>query len=194
MLDIFHMSKGKPQTRGYVRPSRRHGAREQIAALVAAGVDDGLIYTEGKTETLADCLQSLRPGDTLAVTTLARLHNRRDGILAVVYELAAKRVILWTVENNKSYAFELVDVLSAVIDAMDELANDKRRMTKQEARRAAQIRHGRTPTEVARRIWEDTKNFPTVGEALAHPDMDGWLVHDAYRKLKARGTQVRAKS
>lgn len=189
------MSKVPAQIRAYVRPSRRHGQREQTAALVAAGISPALTYTEGKHETLGDCLKSLLPGDTLAVMTLARLHNRRDGLLAVVRELAAKHVTLWIVGRDEKYSpADLAKGIDLSIEALDELANDKRRMTRAEARRAAEIRHSRTPTNVARAIWENTKDYPTTGEALAHPDMDGWDLNTAYKKLKARGTAVRAKA
>lgn len=187
------MSKPPVQIRAYVRPSRRHGQREQHAALVAAGIAPDLIYTEGKAETIADCLKSLMEGDTLAVTTLGRIHNRRAGIVAVLGELAARHVTIWEVSTGRKIkAGPMLDALVCAVEALDELANDQRRMTPREARRAAEIRHSRTPTPTARAIWEDTKKYPTIAEALAHPDMDGWDVHAAYKKFGKRGTAVRA--
>lgn len=187
------MSKLPAQIRAYIRPSRRHGQKEQHAALIAAGIDPSLIYTESKTETLADCLKSLMDGDMLAVTTLGRLHNRRDGIVAVLRELALRRVGIWEVSTGRKIRTgPLLDGIRCAIEALDELANDRRRMTPRDARRAAEIRHGRTPTLKARTIWENTKDYPTTGEALAHPDMDGWDISAAYKKLGKRGTAVRA--
>lgn len=189
------MSKVPAQIRAYVRPSRRHGQREQFAALEAAGIDQALTYVESKDETLGDCLKSLMPGDTLAVTTLARLHNRWDGIVAVVRELLAKQITLWEVSTGRKFApGHLTEALDCVTEARDELANDKRLMTARDGRKAAQIRHSRTPTAKARVIWENVTDYPTVDEALAHPDMDGWDVNAAYKKLKARGTAVRRKA
>ncbi len=187
------MSIVSTQIRGYVRPSRRHGKREQIKALTGAGIEPDLIYVERDDETLEDCLKSLVPGDTLAVATLGRIHNRRDGILGVVQELSERGISLWEVTTDRRLDGQLVDIMAAAIEALDELANDRRRMTSDEARKAARIRHDRTPTATARKIWADTTNYPTIDEALAHPDMDGWDRNAAYRKFKARGTQVRRK-
>lgn len=160
----------------------------------AAGISSALTYTEGKHEKLGDCLKSLLPGDTLAVTTLARLHNRRDGLLAVVRELAAKHVTLWIVARDEKYSpADLAKGIDLSIEALDELANDKRRMTPREARKAAQIRHGRTPTATAKAVWQDIEKFPTTGEALEQPEMEGWDTAAAYKKLGPRGTAVRRK-
>lgn len=188
------MSTQQTEIRGYVRQSRRHGQREQLAALEAAGIDRQLIYVEGKDENLGDCLASLIEGDTLAVTTLARLHNRRDGILAAVRELVEKRVTIWEVSTGKRHCGDLEGALETAIAALDELANDKRSMTPAQARKAAQIRHGRTPTETAKRIWLDTDAYQTAGEALEHEDMDGWTAEAAYKKLGKRGNAVRRKT
>lgn len=188
------MSKVPAQIRAYVRPSRRHGQKEQTAALLAAGIDGTLIYVESKDETLADCLKSLMPGDTLAVTTLARLHSRWDGIVATVHELAAKRVTLWEVVPDRKFEpGQMSLALESAVEAREELANDKHRFTSQSGRKAADIQHGRTKTAVARAIWQNTADYPTIAEALAHPDMDGWTQTEAYRKLLPRGTAVRRK-
>lgn len=161
----------------------------------AAGISPALTYTEGKHETLGDCLRSLLPGDTLAVTTLARLHNRWDGIIAAVHELAAKHVTIWEVSTGRKFAAgDAMETLECVTEAKEELANDKHRFTSQSGRKAANIQHGRTKTAVARAIWHNTVDYPTIDEALAHPDMDGWTQTSAYRKLLPRGTAVRRKT
>lgn len=188
------MSKVPAQIRAYVRPSRRHGQREQLAALTAAGIDEALTYVESKDETLGDCLKSLMPGDTVAVTTLARLHNRRDGIVAAVREIAAKHVTIWEVSTGRKFApGQLTEALECAVEALDELANDRRQMTRADARKAAHIKHSRTPTAKARVIWLNVVDYPTTGEALAHDDMDGWDTAAAYKKLGPRGTAVRRK-
>lgn len=188
------MSKVPAQIRAYVRPSRRHGQREQLAALEAAGIDQALTYVESKDETLGDCLKSLMPGDTVAVTSLGRLHNRRDGIVAAVREIAAKHVTIWEVSTGRKFApGQLTEALECAVEALDELANDRRRMTPREARKAAQIRHGRTPTATAKAVWLDTVKFQTTGEALEQPEMEGWDTASAYKKLGPRGTAVRRK-
>lgn len=162
--------------------------------LEAAGIPSRLIYTEGGGESLGLCLKSLFPGDTLAVTTLARLHNRRDGLVAAVRDLADMGVTIWEVSTGEKFEpGQMSRAMKKAFEALDELANDKRLMTAREGRKAAEIRHSRTPTAKARVIWENLADYPTTGEALEHADMDGWDSAAAYKKLGPRGSAVRRK-
>ncbi len=191
---FLNMSIIAPQTRAYIRSSPGQGLRSQQAVMDANGIGRELIYIQGKTEDLTDCLKSLMPGDTLAVTTLARLHNTRHGLLAAIRELAKRRVTLWLLIKDRRYSpDELAGPMEETVEALVELADDKRRMTSADASAAALKRWSRTPAVKAQPIWDDKANYPTSDEALSHADMKGWTYEEALKKFGPRYPAVRRK-
>lgn len=177
----------KPRIVGYIRPSIRHKAGEQRRALETAGADP--IYEEGKNgETWAAVLRSLRKGDTVAVTSLARLGGTRATVREALADIERRGAKLLIVGHGLDIHIPSAD---AGLGCADELSDDRRRFTPAEAKRAADKswrnrRVERTSKAEALEIWQDTKRYPTAAEALAHPKMAGWRPEAAAKVLKAR--------
>lgn len=176
--------------RGYVRNSIRHSANGQRKRLEAAGVS--VIYEEGVGgEDWSAFARALRKGDTVAVTSLARVAGTRDGIRAALDDVFAKGCVLVEVDHSRRTDVPK-ELYSMVLDAVDELSGDRKAFTPAEARRAANKRWKdqraeRTPKDVARRAWFDTARYRLIPQALASADMQGWTEREAYRAFGKRG-------
>lgn len=180
-------------TVGYVRGYIRHPEKPQEDELVKAGAT--VIYREGRdAETFAECARALQRGDTLKVTSLARLGPTRDDLRRnVLAVLKRKAVIVETRTGRRTDNAE--SALLMLLDAVDELSQDRRAYTPTEAKKAARKRWAekrgeRAPRAAAEKIWKDTERYKTIAEAMAHPDMEGWTVRQAYRAFDPRGTTV----
>lgn len=156
--------------------------------LVAAGA--GEVYVEGRgLETWPRFVASLRAGDTALVVSLAMAATDRDQMRRMIADLAERRVPIQEASTGRVLPPGAADTAQMVLDAVDELATGRRRMTAKEATAKALMRWGtaeRTSKATALRIWKDTKTYPTAEEALQHPDMAGWSRPMAQRILKRR--------
>lgn len=179
---------GTKTIRGYVRPSTRNPAAPQERALIAAGA--GYVYVEGRgMETWPKFVLSMRGGDTALVVSLALAAADRDQIRHMIADLAERGIPLREVNSGRTLQPGAAETAEMVLDAVEEMANGRRRMTRKEATAKALVRWGtaeRTSKATALRIWRDTKNYPTAEEALAHPDMAGWTRSRAQDVLKRR--------
>jgi hypothetical protein len=184
--------KNTIESRGFVRASKRHTAAKQIARLKSAGC--GEVYVDGEAlANLRACINSLRAGDTLMVTSLGRLHNTRQGVRAAVEQVVKIGARIMEVDAGRTIDASGLHHFQMAMDAADELANDKRRWSSKDAREAALTRWERwekTPRNKAESIWRNIKDFPTIGSALAHPDMAGWTQNASYRAFGKRGTAL----
>lgn len=181
------MSIVKSQTRGYARDCKGDPAEKQEGRLLAADCD--VIYVEGRNkETLDACLTSLHEGDTLAVGSLSRLHNSRDGIRAAVERVLSRGVLIWEIDTGRRLGQSSLSGIQAVFEALDHLSNRRHTWNSDSAKMAAMKRWNRTPGAQAEPIWRNYHDFPTAESALAHPDMAGWTKAQAYRAFKKRGS------
>lgn len=184
------MSSGKH--RGYVRPSIRHKPDAQHRALEEAGA--GVVYEEGrKGETWGALVKSLRRGDVVLVTSLARIASNRADLRIALADIAARGATLLEVSTGRRITAECVESAIASLEAADELAQDRRAFSSRQATKAAQKRWAkaerdreRTPKHLAIIVWRNTDEFPLESQALAHPDMTGWTSSTAHRAMRAR--------
>jgi len=86
---------------GYMRVSKADGSQTtdpQRDALVEAGVDDERLYEDKASghlddrPGLAECLKSLRDGDTLVVWKLDRLGRNLHHLVNTVHDLTARNI------------------------------------------------------------------------------------------------------
>ncbi len=177
---------------GWVRAMKRYSESTQRAALAEAGVDEMKLYTdrEGRMAMLAD----LGAGGELYVYRLSCLARDRRDFRALVEQINDRSFGITEVATMRQAKWPAVlgDMLA---DAFDDWAGN--RMTAAEAKRAGKkgaskrwTNQRRTPINVARPIWLNTKDYIRIEDALAHPDMDGWTPITAWRLLGKRGTGV----
>ena len=186
-IDSLSMSN----RRGFVRNSIRHPASGQRKRLEAAGIS--VIYEDGVGGEDWDAFaRALRKGDTVAVTSLARVAGTRDGIRAALDDVFRIGCVL--VEVDKDRRSDKPEMLySMVLDAVDELSGDRKAFTPAEARKAANKRWKdqrveRTPKKQAERVWLNWQRYRLISDALASPDMQGWTAREAYRAFGKRGS------
>jgi hypothetical protein len=78
------------------------------------------------------------------------------------------------------------------LDAADEIAADHRAFSPREARAAAakrwrtEDRPPRSTVSKAKAIWRDVATYPTIPEAMAHPDCKGWTQAALYKTFGRR--------
>lgn len=178
-------------TRGWIRASKSMSARAQYKAMADAGVT--AIYDADKSGLGLDvCIRSLRPGDTLGVTTADRLAGTRKAIRVALDQIRERGAVLVELKTGRR-SDRADDVASMVLDAVDEIAADGRRLTRGEAQRLGKLGgealrkaldETRLPEREARRIWRTNGNWSNM-ECLNH--MPGWSQDAAYRHLGTRG-------
>lgn len=177
--------------RGFVRGSIRHSAGGQRKRLEKAGAH--VIYEDGDGyETWAGFANALRKGDTAMVTSLARVGGTRAAIRQALDDVFEKECVLVEIDTGRR-TDDPKALYSMVLDAVDELSQDRRAFTPAEARKAAlksweNRRAERAPRDKAEAAWFDTKKYRLIEDALASPDMQGWTKREAYRHFKKRGT------
>lgn len=181
---------GMSNRRGYVRGSIRHRDKGQEAKLKAGGVE--VIYVEGRgKETWAECVKSLRRGNEIVVTSLARVGSNRDELRTAIETVQAKGGVLVELETGRR-SDDLSALPAMIFDAVDELAQDRRAYTSKEAKAAARKRWDaedrapRASVKEAEAAWRDTVNYPTNADALGAPAMAGWTLREAYRAFGPR--------
>lgn len=178
----------KHRIRGFVRVSTRHGLKMQLEALEP---NCGHIYHADGGDGLSDLLNSLRRGDTVLVTTLARLASSRDGIAEALFAIHAKRAaVVETSTNRRSDSGD--DGWQMMADAVAELSGDSRALPSRLASRYGKLsgknkRAARLAEAEAKREWFDVRNTTTTA---ALEKMPGWSLTSAYRKFGQRRVTV----
>ena len=169
--------------RGFARTVRGKKAKEQAVELEAAGIN--VVYVDK----LIDAISSLREGDVLAVAGgLHVLSPIRRGILEIVQEVHEAGCTVEDITSGHSSKGDGIPMLALAIDAISHesrFGDPKKAGKKGAAKRWAGHRAKRTLQRVALGPWRDRSL--TIGQALAHPDMEGWNKNSAYRILERRG-------
>lgn len=175
---------------GYIRPSTRYAERGQRSHLELAGVT--VIYVEGHNkENIDEYIDALRPGDEACVSTLARLAPNRPMLRTYVERIHSKGCTIVEVSTGRRLD-NPHDMAIAMLDAVDELAQDKRTHSPKEAAEYGAMggrprKADRLAEDKAKAIWESVK-YKRVQDALSH--MPGWSQKAAYRAFGARGVHA----
>lgn len=161
------------QLRGWVRPSRRYPADWQRSELT--GVGAGVIYEHGHNgETVKELIRSLVAGDTVLVTTVARLGYSKSSVLDAVAAIHAKGA--WVMETTTGRHSGRPKSWYAAVEAIQaELNGERRTLTSAEAReygsrggRASAARVEKISPKLRREmlaIWRDRNQYQTQPEA-----------------------------
>ena len=173
-----------------MRGSIRHRDKTQEAKLKTGGVE--VIYVEGRgKENWAECVRSIRRGNEIVVTSLARVGSTRDALRTAIETVQAKGGVIVELETGRR-SDDMQALPAMIFDAVDELAQDRRAYTSKEAKSAARKRwekEDRAPragVREAEAAWRDTVNYRTNPEALGAPGMAGWTLREAYRAFGPR--------
>lgn len=159
--------------RGWIRQTKRYPAAEQRRRLEAAGC--GAIYEHARDgETVAELVRSLVNGDTVVVTTLARLGYTAAAVLERVAEIHSKGAHV-LVLNGGYRSDRPKSWYKAVETVQPELNGERRTLTSAEAREfgsrggvvAAQRRPRFTRAQRAEMlaIWRDRATYETTADA-----------------------------
>lgn len=182
------MSTGKQQTRAWARKSNVTANSTQIRRLEAAGIPRDLIYSEDAGETVADCIASLRSGDTLALAAIEMLHSTTDGVHEALRQLQGLGVTVWVLDENRRISPDHLADVRLGIEIRKRLTGERHHFDSASGRAAALKRHGQAPAKEVEARWRDTAQFRTYRSALAGT---GWTKRQALFKWGPRGTQVR---
>jgi hypothetical protein len=174
--------------RGWAGPSRYLSERKQRALLVAAGVEERVIYPPDQWAAL---VKSLRPEekDKAAVADL-RIFGSRRQLVEAVKAVEAKGCKLVVVESGTELdAPTLCEVDKTLTRWRGEAAIKSRAQARKLGRRgaaakAAKVEAGRMPKDEARAIWRDLTGYPDAWRALIY--MPGWTRTTAWRHFGPR--------
>lgn len=150
----------------------------------------GVIYDWDEGDGTGDLIRSLRSGDHVVVTTLARLAPTREGIRAAVQDIHKRKATIIETETSRRSS-DRDQALDMLADAVAELAGDSRALPAKRAREYGKMawskkRAKRMPLDQAERVWLSTRNAGlSNGECIAL--MPGWTERAAYRELGKRG-------
>lgn len=173
---------------GYIRPHKRRLEAAQRTALEAAGVKR--IWTEGRDETLADCIAQLRRRDVLAVTDLwllaePRSKDVRSPRKSLFEALGAIEERGATVVETASGRSSSEDRDAMLLDAIEWLSGQAR------GRKGAVNGRGKQPVkfapeviEAAERIWRDRRVKTWADAAKKLPK--GFTVYRAHKMFGPR--------
>lgn len=174
----------------WVRGSPGHPLAKQVEAAKAWGAEK--IWGTEPHETVADFIRALRPKDQPGVATLARLAASRALIREALEAIAEKGLVVHeftTGRRSDRHGAQMA------LDAADELAGDRRRLKKSDAKRYGRLgalatnakkAENRSPAKMARMVWRDTVRYPRVEDAVAA--LEGWDKRTLYRHFKKRGS------
>jgi len=177
--------------RGYALQSRRSAASSQEQALEAAGVPE--IYVEGRGDESFDVLlQSLRPGDTLAVVRLADLAANRRQLRKRVEAVTAKECHFRETATGRD-SRKKGHLAGMIFDATETLTHSGKGHDPEKAReygsRGGRPRKDRGISDAdAEKHWFDLRHA-TNADAIRH--MGKWTIGAAWRKWGASGRQTR---
>jgi hypothetical protein len=192
--------KASGKQRGWVRGSRLARTKTQVEMLQKHGVHP--IYSadpkvDGTMEATLDVLlKSLRPGDEVWVTSLARLVTKRADLRRAVDAIHNKECVI--IEAASERRSDRDGALMA-LDAADELMGETRKLTPEQAQKfgakgaAANVQrimekyvNRRMQTLDATKIWTDPDLAPLSNHAVLRR-MPGWSQRMAYRHIGPRG-------
>jgi hypothetical protein len=174
--------------RGWVGPSRYLSERKQRALLVAAGVEERVIYPPDQWAAL---VKSLRPEakDKAAVADL-RIFGSRRQLVEAVKAVEAKGSKLVVVESGTELDAPTLHEVDRTLTrwrgeaAIKSRAQARKLGKRGAAARAAKIETERLAKDGARTIWLDLKKYPEAWQALIY--MPGWTRTTAWRHFGPR--------
>lgn len=181
--------KANLKLRGWVRASTRKSDNAQRAALAAVGCT--ALYIHGE-DAFDDLVKELRRGETVCVTSMARISSHRADLAPARRAVHAKGAVIWEVPPLDRRSDNADHAADMVADAVSELTGDARTLTSKDAKRngskggkikGKNAAKSRTSIAEAKSVWYDP-NGGTIKQRLAHPAMRGWSLTTAYRKLK----------
>lgn len=167
--------------------SPRHPENLQRAAL--ANVGCAAIYVDGP-DNIRDFMAEMRKGDTVVVTTLARLSSNRRDLKTILSFVHASKGHVWELSTDRR-SNVAANAAEMVLDAISEQTGDAKATPHAEAvRRGSKggkakkknAAKARTPKAVAKGVWYDP-NIKGVRNKLAQPEMEGWSQASAYRLI-----------
>lgn len=171
--------------RGYVRQTPHWSAEVQHKMLTDVGVKTIYREEKGKPELpeRANVIKSLRRGDQLVVTGLARLAVSRADLLDVLAEIEARGAVIVDTKGRMATPHSA----AMVTEAVNEWSGEKRMPSKKEASKRGKL--GGRPVKVpdmgkheALVIWRN----PELTAEQALLQMTGWTKASAHRKLGNR--------
>jgi hypothetical protein len=178
--------------RGYVRPLPRLTEARQRAALFVCRV----LYVEGKTETLADLIATLRKGDVVAVVWLHVLASPRttykdkprDALWTAIEQIEAKGASVFEVETARSTSIKS-ERDGMIREAIEHLTSAGRaaagkRNGKQSKGRPAKV-FAPEIVERARVAWFDLRRGTNEDAKAAGPA--GWSLSRYYKQFGPSG-------
>lgn len=161
--------------RGWIRHSPRYPARQQAAALEAAGVK--LSYSTEADETLADLFRGLMRGDHLYVLGTHRLGATRAEYAESLDECRKKRITIHDLERGEVIPAETLVAASAMVaDDLREIMGELRQAGGKLAKKRRDystsgrpLKQGAMSAVEAESVWRDMSI--TVREAQ---QITGW--------------------
>jgi hypothetical protein len=184
----FHM-RSDLKLRGWIRASTRKSENAQRAALAAVGCT--ALYIHGD-DVFDDLVKDLRKGETVCVTSMARISSHRVDLAPARRAVHDKGAVIWEVPPLDRRSDNADHAADMIADAVSELTGDARTLTSKDAERNGRkggkskgksAAAARTSIAEAKSIWYDP-NGGTIKQRLSHPSMRGWSLTTAYRKLK----------
>jgi hypothetical protein len=170
--------------RGFARKTPRHSEAKQKAALLAAGVEDRVIYVGD--DDLDSFVRALRPGDEACVASLARFAPNRRILGDVIEAIHQKGAVIVEVETGRR-SDDPPAQARMILDAADELAGDQRKLRRSDAIRYGKLggkpfKQANMPDADAVAIW---RNLDISSRDAA--DMIGLNYVTCYRRFGKRG-------
>jgi hypothetical protein len=188
----FHM-KSDLKLRGWIRASTRKSEKAQREALAAVGCT--ALYIHGE-DTFDELVKELRKGETVCVTSMARISSHRADLAPARRAVHAKGAVIWEVPPLDRRSDNADHAADMIADAVSELTGDARTLTRKDAKRngakggknkGKNAMRARTSITEAKSVWYDRK-AGTIRQRLSRDEMRGWSLATAYRKL---GTTTR---
>lgn len=174
--------------RGWIRASTRKSENAQRAALAAVGCT--ALYIHGE-DTFDDLVKELRRGETVCVTSMARISSHRVELAPARRAVHAKGAVIWEVPPLDRRSDNADHAADMIADAVSELTGDARTLTSKDAKRngskggkikGKNAAKARTPVAEAKSVWYDP-SAGTIKQRLARDEMRGWSLTTAYRKF-----------
>ena len=161
---------------GYARVSTiGQNLDAQVAALSAAGVDPGRVFTDklsGSAKTarpgLAAMLDYARPEDTVVVSAIDRLGRSVAEVTRTIAELGERRITLRALREGVDTATSTGRAIAAIMATLAELELElgrERRAGSRESRRARRLRATKPP-KLSPERQEQLRRLAATGEPV----------------------------